>query len=340
MGCSSSKIGESNKINSNNIKSTIGRDNKYSITALNNSNNDNNLKSRNVIQINKIVLDKLENQDIIDKLMLKPLPAAYFKKIFALKKITEEMEFEFSGLFDMIKSEYEEISKRFGIKFFIPDSNFEIDLKSFKLECLPCNQVDIDLYIPLFIMEILLYPNSFIKKLKLKQFVFINSLNFCTLEYQQYRAACPEYYKTMSLYYCAKERYSNYIRTVIHHELFHYVDFIHDGTYYDSKFSKFNLPGFKYGRGGAYEREWKPLNPETKGFLNFYSTTGIEEDKAEIYQFLMVSPTRAFKHEDEIINKKVFYIANFLKEFDQEGMGNKDNDYFAALTKHRITFDY
>jgi hypothetical protein len=293
-----------------------------------------------VSSIKTILPGKLENYDIIESLMSKPLAAAFFHKAFAIKRITNEMELEFKGLFSVIKPEYNEIASRFKIGFVIPRCSFEIDLINFKLNCTPCSEADLDLYIPLFLFEILIYPKNFIKNLNLKEFVFINSLIFSTPEYQQYRAACPEYYKTMSLYYCARERFPNYIRTVIHHELFHYVDFMHDGTYDDPKYQKFNSHGFKYGRGGAYEREWKPLSPDIKGFLNFYSTTGIEEDKAEIFQFIMGSPYKAFRCEDEVVNKKVFYIANFLKEFDKEGMGDSENDYFTALIKHREMYSY
>lgn len=355
MGCAGSNIANQSKNRSifeklpnNNANKNNNLNNKNKNNPSNNNNNNTkqnsllNIITQKVSSTKKIsqLNGKLENNDILERLMAKPLVAAFFQKVFALKRITSEMELEYKGLFFIIKPELDEISKRFEIGFAIPKSQFEVDLRSFKLECTPCTDSDLDLYLPLFLFEILIYPKSFLKNLKLKEFVFINSLNFHTAEYEQYRAACPEYYKTMSIYYCAQERFPNYIRTVIHHELFHYVDFIHDKTYDDPKFSKFNTPGFRYGKGGAYEREWKPLSPETKGFLNFYSTTGIEEDKAEIYQFIMSFPNQAFKHQDEVVNKKVFYIGNFLKEFDKDGMGDVENDYFASLSKHRQIYCY
>jgi hypothetical protein len=239
-----------------------------------------------------------------------------------------------------IEPEFIELMKRYRVQYEFPETEFEVDLGIFKLKCSPSKKEDLDLYMPLFFFEILLYPNSFIKLLRLKKFVFIDSLKFSTNEYEQYRAGCPEYYKTMSLYYCTKEKSPNYIRTVIHHELFHYVDYIDDKSYEDPKFNRFNIPGFKYGKGGAYEREYKPLDPSTIGFLNFYSTTGIEEDKAEIFQFLISNPEKAFKYEDKIVNTKIFYIANFLKAFDECGIGNKDNDFFSALANFRNEFTY
>lgn len=336
MGCSSSKV----------IRSENKRDKLSLNTKINRPNNINHNKSNNLlmsprkIDIMEHSTENFQNVDILDRLMAKPLAAAFYTKIFQYKNINHEMENEFKGLYHLIKPEIEDLARRYELTFDIPKDHFEIDLKSFKLEFTPCNEADIDLYIPLFIFEILIYPKSFIKKLEIKSFTFINSLNFVTTEYEQYRAACPEYYKTMSLYYCAKERNSSYIRTVIHHELFHFCDFIDDGTYDDPKWNKFNSHGFKYGKGGAYEREWKPLNPDTRGFLNFYSTTGIEEDKAEIFQFIISDPDKAFQHEDEIVNKKVFYVANFLKRFDEVGFGDNQNDFFSILSKHRKKYSY
>ena len=45
-----------------------------------------------------------------------------------------------------------------------------------------------------------------------------------------------------------------------------------------------NVPGFKYGKGGEFEREWIQLDKTFKGFINHYSTSALEEDRAEVYQ--------------------------------------------------------
>jgi len=307
-----------------------------------NNNNNNNKSNALKIKIpaSKPFTNELENYDLFKKLINKPLFIEYFSNLSKVKNLNNEMALNFQGIYDEIEPEFLDLMRRYEINIEFPNCEFEVDLGTFKLKCSPSKKEDLDLYMPLFFIEILIYPKSFMKLLKLKKFVFIDSLNFITSEYQQYRAACPEYYKTMSLYYCTKEKNPNYIRTVIHHELFHYVDYMDDKSFEDPKFNKFNMPGFKYGKGGAYERDWKPLDPSTEGFLNFYSTTGIEEDKAEIYQYLISNPNKAFKSEDRIINNKVYYIANFLKIFDDKGIGSKDNDFFSALSNYRKDYSY
>lgn len=287
------------------------------------------------LPISKPLTSVLENRDILKSLLEKPSFDEYFSYLVKHKETGY-----LKGIFNEIEADFKKLMNRFDISFEIPKKEYEVDLGTFKLVCSPSSEEDLDCYIPLFLFEILIYPKSFIKKLKLKAFVFINKLNFVTSEYQQYRAACPEYYKTFSMYYCTKEKSSSYIRTVIHHELFHYVDIIDDRTYEDPKFKKFNSPDFKYGNGGAFEREWKPLDNNILGFLNFYSTTGIEEDKAEVYQYLITNPELGFKHKDRIINNKIFYIANFLKDFDHDGMGSKENDFFTALVNFRKKYSY
>lgn len=319
MGCSSSNIKISKNENENSQNQRLD-----TITK----------QLSNKMNIN----GELENIEIIGKCLNKPLFNEYLSNLSKVKSLNSMVNIQ--GIYEEIEPEFNELIKKYEINFEIPQNEFEVDLGTFKLKCYPSLKEDLDFYMPLFFLEISIYPKSFIKKMKLGKIVFINSLNFVTNEYEQYRAACPEYYKTMALYYCTKERNPSYIRTVLHHELFHYVDYMDNKTYEDPKFNKLNSPGFKYGRGGAYEREWKPLDPSCQGFLNFYSTTGIEEDKAEIYQYLMSNPEKSFKHEDKIIRNKIYYIANFLKIFDEEGMGSKENDFFISLTNYRKKYNY
>lgn len=319
MGCSSSKIKET--------KNTKENKNSQRLNSLSRTFSANN-------NLNK----DLENIELLERCLKKPLFKEYISELPNLKNLSLMKNID--GVYKEIEKEFRELISNYKINFEIPEEEFDVNLGSFKLKCFPSLKEDLDFFMPLFFLEFLIYPKSFIKKMELGKLVFINSLNFVTNDYEQYRAACPEYYKTMALYYCTKERSINYIKTVLHHELFHYVDYMDNKTYEDPKFNKLNIPGFKYGRGGAYEREWKPLDPSIKGFLNFYSTTGIEEDKAEIYQYLINYPDDAFKIEDKIIRNKIYYIANFLKKFDEDGMGTKDNDFFNSLINHRKKYNY
>lgn len=207
-------------------------------------------------------------------------------------------------------------------------------------ECSSLKENDLDFYLPIFFQEFSLYPVSLISKSKLKTIYLCNSLNFITDQYTQYRAAVPDFHKDyMAMIYCCKEVSLKYIRNVIHHEFFHFLDYVEDGKIYDKDpiWESYNPADFEYGRGGAYEREWKPLENNKKEFLNFYSTTGIEEDKAEIYAFMMLGCNKIQDVENEGLKKKIEYIKNMMNRFDKQGFGKPN--FWELLMKFREKID-
>lgn len=95
----------------------------------------------------------------------------------------------------------------------------------------------------------------------------------------------------------------------------------------------YNPVDFNYGRGGAYEREWKPLDDDKKEFLNFYSTTGIEEDKAEIFAFIMLECKKIQDVQNEGLKKKIDFIKSMMNRFDDQGFGKPK--FWELLRKFR-----
>lgn len=87
---------------------------------------------------------------------------------------------------------------------------------------------------------------------------------------------------------------AGYLRRLIHHEVFHFVDYADDGQLKpDEPWAALNLPSFRYGDGGRAMREpgaADPLDPPLPGFVSMYGTSGVEEDKAELFSFLMTDP--------------------------------------------------
>ncbi|MDH5409637.1 MAG: hypothetical protein OEY00_13580 [Gammaproteobacteria bacterium] len=112
-----------------------------------------------------------------------------------------------------------------------------------------------------------------------------------------------------------------YLTNTFHHELFHNTDYAIWGMHYYkwNKWHTLNTPGFKYAGKGtmaytnkAAMREMKLL----KGFMNKYSQTGMEEDRAEIMEAIMLYPQRELIlrkcQRDEIIVKKVNLTADIV----------------------------
>jgi hypothetical protein len=179
---------------------------------------------------------------------------------------------------------------------------------------------DVQRYKNLLLPELKKYPSGYVKKLKIKKIILAQDLKFDG----QKRAAIPDF-EHQYLHLDPKEGDYNktYQQTVIHHEIFHIVDLLDDRELYDdAAWKKLNPADFKYGSGGKNARgsdQW-PLDDTLEGFLNKYSQSGVEEDKAEIYSNLIVRPKLVYARaeKDPILSKKVARMKELLKSFSPD----------------------
>lgn len=173
-------------------------------------------------------------------------------------------------------------------------------------------------YAGLFASEFNLYPHELVKRLRLKRVVLCTELSFAG----QLRDGIPDYeHETLYLDVIRSAFDKHYLRIVIHHEIFHIIDYLDDGkVYQDKRWNYLNPTNFKYGSGGLSAQDLPETSVLTKkfpGFLNHYSTTGVEEDKAEVFANLVVIPDyvegRAKK--DHVLNAKVERMRDLLVNF-------------------------
>ncbi len=137
----------------------------------------------------------------------------------------------------------------------------------------------------------------------------------------QNRAAVPDFeHDTLFLDVVAGDHDRDYQRHAIHHDLFHILDDEDDGQLYsDNRWLKLNSPGFQYGSGGErmQDDQWSGVLWNRPGFLNKYSTSGVEEDKAEIFAYMMTDygfvDNRAAT--DDVIRKKMAAMKTLLEKF-------------------------
>ena len=170
---------------------------------------------------------KLPNEDLRRRFLQRKGVQKYLDCIAQNKSVAGNFE----GLFKEIQPDLDELFARFGIKYIIPEKSYtEVCAACFSLELKFSPSDELNRYVPLFFLEFSLYSPEFIKLSKIEAIYFIGYLNYVTPSYQQYRAACPEYFKTMSMYYCTCETSIKYITYVIHHEFFHFVDEIDDNS--------------------------------------------------------------------------------------------------------------
>ncbi|CAN5404243.1 hypothetical protein BH09PAT4_BH09PAT4_01070 [soil metagenome] len=104
---------------------------------------------------------------------------------------------------------------------------------------------------------------------------------------------------------------SDYAREVVSHEYWHYLDYkVHGSyTYKDAAWSACNPRGFTYGAGGvtAYDPSTgyvSAFHPQA-GFITEYSKYGIEEDRAEMFGWLMSKPSTVKGLNDSKITCKI-----------------------------------
>jgi hypothetical protein len=217
-----------------------------------------------------------------------------------------------------IRSIISSIERKYSIRLFyksIPKATWE-GVKYTKV-----SQPDMEQllgYLKLFDKELNKYPQQFVKATKLKSVAFVKELSLSG----QLRAAVPDYYKGILFLDFARGDYSEiYQRHVIHHEFYHMVEkqFNGDAYWKDPNWIKLNDDDFKYGSGGAFEQggsNMYEISHPRKGFVNLYSMSAPEEDKAEVYACLFVNGERQKLNEwikdDDVLKKKVNYLKRFL----------------------------
>jgi hypothetical protein len=112
-----------------------------------------------------------------------------------------------------------------------------------------------------------------------------------------------------------------YVRRTLHHEIFHFVDFAEDGRLdEDRAWSALNPVGVLDGSGGgSMQNDSDAGRPDESlvGFVNRYATSGLAEDKAEVYASLVFDKAWMLRRSsaDSILGRKVERIRTSLRRF-------------------------
>jgi hypothetical protein len=98
-----------------------------------------------------------------------------------------------------------------------------------------------------------------------------------------------------------------FFRRILHHELFHMLDFAERRLSSDPEWASLNSAGTQYGGGGATARDASgQLGSGSGGFVTEYAMSGAEEDKAEMFRFLALGPgeLRTLAQSDTVVASK------------------------------------
>ncbi len=215
-------------------------------------------------------------------------------------------------------SDFESVAKKYELEIVSAAPMFPAKTSWGLIEGTAAEAADLKRYESLFCQEFKLYPKSFVAKSRLRRVVLCQNLMFAG----QRRYAIPDF--EHDAYYLdvgTSEQSAIYLRKVIHHDFFHLVDYRDDGLLYeDERWKELNPVDFKYGTGGAAAlgiANTGELTDKFPGFLNHYSTTGVEEDKAEVFAHLIVSShiVASRIESDPVLSEKVARIKALVHAF-------------------------
>ena len=206
-----------------------------------------------------------------------------------------------------------EINTKNKLKYFYATRPFRLGTQK-NIVCSDPNKKDLDVKYKIIHKNLKRYSYDYLKKINLKYIVMCENLSISEL----YTAGIPDnVMKTLILDIKFNE---DYFERVIHHEVFHVVYLQHKEVFNEEEWIKFNNSKFKYAECSTCTKNiGLEQYKETKGFFTEYSKSTASEDMAEVYShmiFLKEKEINQIRKSDPILNNKISYIENRIKEID------------------------
>ncbi|MDB4140670.1 putative zinc-binding metallopeptidase [Candidatus Pelagibacter sp.] len=207
-----------------------------------------------------------------------------------------------------------EINTKNKLKYFYAVRPFRLGIQK-NIVCSNPNKKDLEVKYKIIHKNLSRYSYDYLKKINLKYIVMCKNLSISEL----YTAGIPDnVMKTLILDIKFNE---NYFERVIHHEVFHVMHLQHKEVFNEEEWIKFNNSNFKYAEcSTCTENIGLEQYKETKGFFTEYSKSTASEDMAEVYShmiFLKEKEINQIRKSDPILNNKISYIENKIKEIDK-----------------------
>ena len=206
-----------------------------------------------------------------------------------------------------------EINTKNKLKYFYAARPFRLGTQK-NIVCSNPNKKDLKIKYKIIYKNLNKYSYNYLKKINLKYIVLCENLSISEL----YTAGIPDnIMKTLILDIKFNE---DYFERVIHHEVFHIIHLQHKSIFNEEEWIKFNNSNFKYAECSTCTKKISlEQYQETKGFFTEYSKSTASEDMAEVYShmiFLKEKEIDKIRKSDPILNNKISYIENRIKEID------------------------
>ena len=206
-----------------------------------------------------------------------------------------------------------EINTKNKLKYFYAARPFQLGTQK-NIVCSNPNKKDLEIKYKIIHKNLNRYSYDYLKKINLKYIVMCKNLSISEL----YTAGIPDnVMKTLILDIKFNEKY---FERVIHHEVFHIIHLQHKNIFNEEEWIEFNNFEFKYAECSTCTKNISlEKYQETNGFFTEYSKSTASEDMAEVYShmiFLKKKEINQIRKLDPILNNKISYIKNKIKEID------------------------
>jgi hypothetical protein len=206
-----------------------------------------------------------------------------------------------------------EINTKNKLKYFYAVRPFRLGTQK-NIVCSNPNKKDLEAKYKIIHKNLSKYSYDYLKKINLKYIVMCKDLSISEL----YTAGIPDnIMKTLILDIKFNE---DYFERVIHHELFHVMHLQYKSIFNEEDWIKFNNSNFEYAECSTCTKNISLEKYQiTNGFFTEYSKSTASEDMAEVYShmiFLEEKEIKQIRKSDPILNNKISYIEDKIKEID------------------------
>jgi len=194
------------------------------------------------------------------------------------------------------------------LKYFYATKPFRLGIQK-NIACTNSDQKTYDEKYQIISKNLNRYSKEFLRKINLRYIVMCENLSISGIN----TAGIPDHImKTLIIDLKFNEKY---FERVLHHELFHIINDSFKELFNEDEWKKFNKPNFKYADCSTCSRKLGlETYKDTNGFFTEYSMTIPSEDMAEVFSHLISGDYK--NSNDEILNKKIKFIQDKLKEID------------------------
>ena len=194
------------------------------------------------------------------------------------------------------------------LKYFYAKNHLELGVQK-NIACFNSDKQTYDEKYQIISKNLNRYSKEFLRKINLKYIVMCENLSISGIN----TAGIPDHVmKTLIIDLKFNEKY---FERVIHHELFHIINDGFKDLFNENEWKEFNEVTFKYADCSTCSKKLDlDTYKNTNGFFTEYSKTTPSEDMAEVFSHLISNDFKISN--DEMLNKKIKYIKDKLREID------------------------